>query len=74
MNKYICEYDETYGDFIVSEDDPGYDGPETNIADDVYTYHITASTPDAAKEIARFHKSIDDGDIEVNDDFDRESF
>ena len=59
MNKYIVEYDGEY--FTVTDDDPSYDGPVTNVADDEFVYHIEADTPEEAMDIAEQEYAIDLG-------------
>lgn len=58
--KYICTWDEELGRFLVELDSPDYDGPVTNINDDIYVYHVEADTPDEAIEMAEFEKAVDD--------------
>ena len=58
--KYRCTYDDELNKFIVEEDDPNYDGPVTNVNDDIYVYHVEADSPDEAIEIAELEKAIDD--------------
>ena len=58
--KYRCTYDDELNKFIVEEDDPNYDGPVTNINDDIYVYHVEASSTEEAIMMAEFEKAIDD--------------
>ena len=38
--KYLCTWDEELGRFLIELDSPDYDGPVTNINDDIYVYHV----------------------------------
>lgn len=58
--KYRCKYDDELNKFIVEEDDPNYDGPVTNINDDIYVYHVEADSEEEAIMMAEFEKAIDD--------------
>ena len=58
--KYRCTYDDELIQFIVEEDDPNYDGPVTNINDDIYVYHVEAASVEEAIMMAEFEKAIDD--------------
>jgi len=58
--KYRCTYDDELNKFIVEEDDPNYDGPVTNVNDDIYVYHVEASSVEEAIMMAEFEKAIDD--------------
>lgn len=60
MNKYVCTYDEITDDWSVVEDDPNYDGPESNIGDPIDVYHISAASPEEAIAFAKVEKAIDD--------------
>ena len=66
MSKYLVELD---GDqWIATDDDPDYDGPISNINDDIYTYHVDADTPEEAIDIAEQEYFIDtDGDFDVSE-------
>ena len=66
MKKYLVTFD---GDkWIVTNDDPDYDGPITNINDGIYTYHVDADTPEEAIDIAEQEYLIDtDGDFDVSE-------
>ena len=66
MSKYLVELD---GDqWIATDDDPDYDGPVSNINDDIYTYHVDADTPEEAIDIAEQEYFIDtDGDFDVSE-------
>lgn len=66
MSKYLVELD---GDqWIATDDDPDYDGPASNINDDIYTYHVDADTPEEAIDIAEQEYFIDtDGDFDVSE-------
>lgn len=57
--KYRCTYDDELNKFIV-EEEPDYDGPVTNINDDIYVYHVEASSVEEAIMMAEFEKAIDD--------------
>lgn len=57
--KYRCTYDDELNKFIV-EEEPDYDGPVTNINDDIYVYHVEASSTEEAIMMAEFEKAIDD--------------
>jgi uncharacterized protein YihD (DUF1040 family) len=58
--KYLCTWDEDLNRFLIEPDDPDYDGPVTNVNDDIYVYHVEADTSDEAIEMAEFEKAIDD--------------
>jgi uncharacterized protein YihD (DUF1040 family) len=58
--KYICKWDEELERFLIELDSPDYDGPVTNVNDDIYVYHVEADGPDEAIEIAELEKAIDD--------------
>lgn len=59
MNKYIVEIDQdNIDDIDVFDDDPDYDGPETNIEDPVGVYHITAESEESAVETAKWLDSM----------------
>lgn len=60
MNKYLCSYDNTSDTWSVVDDDPDYDGPESNIGDPIDVYHIEAASPEEAISIAKIEKAIDD--------------
>ena len=66
MGKYLVELD---GDqWIATDDDPDYDGPVSNVNDDIYTYHVDADTPEEAIDIAEQENFIDtDGDFDVSE-------
>ena len=66
MSKYLVELD---GDqWIATDDDPDYDGPVSNVNDDIYTYHVDADTPEEAIDIAEQEYFIDtDGDFDVSE-------
>jgi hypothetical protein len=66
MGKYLVELD---GDqWIATDDDPDYDGPVSNVNDDIYTYHVDADTPEEAIDIAEQEYFIDtDGDFDVSE-------
>lgn len=57
--KYRCTWDDELNKFIV-EEEPDYDGPVTNINDDIYVYHVEASSTEEAIMMAEFEKAIDD--------------
>lgn len=70
MAKFIVELD---GDqWIVTDDDPDYDGPETNCFDDIDVYHIEAETASEAIDIAEMLKAEDEDGSFVLDNFDRD--
>ncbi len=56
--KYIASYDPEYG-WEVEPDDPSYDGPESNISDSLWTYHIEANTTEEAIKLAELEMAID---------------
>lgn len=66
MGKYLVELN---GDqWIATDDDPDYDGPVSNVNDDIYTYHVDADTPEEAIDIAEQEYFIDtDGDFDVSE-------
>lgn len=58
-NKYKVTIDpDDIDDIIVEDDDPEYDGPESNIEDPEGVYHITAESADEAKATARWLDSM----------------
>lgn len=58
--KYRCAWDEELEKFLIEPDDPDYDGPVTNINDDIYVYHVEADSEEEAIMMAEFEKAIDD--------------
>ncbi len=58
--KYLCAWDEESWQWSVEPDDPDYDGPVTNINDDIYAYHVEADSEEEAIMMAEFEKAIDD--------------
>ena len=66
MGKYLVELN---GDqWIATDDDPDYDGPVSNVNDDIYTYHVDADTPEEAIDIAEQEYFIDtDGAFDVSE-------
>lgn len=66
MNKYLITIDQDdVDDIIVEMDDPDYDGPETNIEDDVGVYHVIAESEESAVETAKWLDSL--GNPEYSD-------
>lgn len=66
MDKYLITINQDdISDIVVEMDDPGYDGPETNIEDPEGIYHITAESEESAVETARWLDSI--GNPEYSD-------
>lgn len=70
MPKFLVELSDDQ--WIVTDDDPDYDGPETNVFDDIDVYHIEAASASEAIDIAEMLKSEDEDGSFVLDDFDRD--
>lgn len=56
--KYRVQFDEDYG-WDVEEDDPDYDGPETSVEDQLWTYHVEAENPSEAIKLGELEMAID---------------
>lgn len=70
MAKFLVELD---GDqWIVTDDDPDYDGPERNVFDGIDVYHIEAETASEAIDIAEMLKAEDEDGSFILDNFDHE--
>ena len=70
MPKFLVELSDDQ--WIVTDDDPDYDGPETNVCDDEDVYHIMAETASEAIDIAEMLKVEDEDGSFVLDNFDHE--